>query len=418
MKLIILFSFLIATEEINALEYWLQPPADSNKYCTKKSCDCVKSDSCTLNNYLIQQLQPGDSVYFKNGNYPAFEITNTHGTAALPITLNGSIAIGKAEVSLNPKNKLDLIEIKKSSHIKLTGFNVHNAPRAGIRVNNSHHITLENNKLTHNGVWGIFTNHANNFKATSNTIIGPAKQHGIYHSNSGDNVILNANFIQNFNGCGIHMNGDKSMGGAKGVKGDGIISNVEISNNYLSGNGLVGGSAINLDGVTQANIINNIILKNKAAGLSIFKDDGGIGSSKINVSDNLIIMAKGSRWAVNIKNSEGDNSFTNNIIVSQNSFRGIYDVLPVDLDVKSTLNVVPFTANNNVYGYGRNLIALNDKHYLPIDEWQKSYQNDQNSSKLFYKYVLSNNGKLSQPLRKIVEDKQTAKSNPYLFLIL
>tara|TARA_R110001599_G_scaffold79463_3_gene215309 strand:- start:15866 stop:17122 length:1257 start_codon:yes stop_codon:yes gene_type:complete len=402
--------------QLLAKEYWIVPTSLSGEQCSKQSCFCNKINACTLSNALLKNLKPGDSVIFNKGTYSAITINKVHGTAENPIIFNGSFSVGKAEVSLNPKNQLDLIEIKQSSHITLTGFSVFNSPRAGIRVNNSHNIIIKNNAVTDNGVWGIFTNHSNDFTATNNTIIGPAQQHGIYHSNSGDNVKINANFIKGFNGCAIHMNGDTSMGGAPKVKADGIISNVEITNNYLSSNGAVGGSAINLDGVIGGNIKDNLLVNNKAAAISIFKDDGAIGSTDINVANNLVIMAKGARWAVNIKNSGGNNFFENNIIISQDSFRGIYDVFPVKL--KANNKNIPFTALNNQYGYGRNLIALNDEHYLTLDDWQQNYKNDQNSSKLRYKYVISNEGKLSQPIAELVKEKSIAEFNPYLFLLL
>ena len=409
--------FISSSKQLIAKEYWILPPSQSSESCTKKSCLCNKANACALNNSLLKQLRAGDFVFFEKGIYPAFTINNIHGTIEQPITFNGSFSIGKAEISFNPKKNNDLVEIKHSSHLILTGFNINSSPRAGVRVNNSHHITVEKNKLTNNGVWGIFTNHSNHFIATNNTIVGPAEQHGIYHSNSGDNVKITSNFIQNFDGCGIQINGDLSMGGAAKVKGDGIVSDVEISNNYLSGNGLVGGSAINLDGVVGANINNNIIINNKAAGISIFKADGAVGSSKTNITDNLIIMAKDSKWAVNIKNSGGENSLSNNIMISQDSFRGIYDVLPIDLTSNNKIKAVPFTATNNIYGYGRNLIALNDEYYLPLDEWQQDYKNDKGSSKIFYKYVISNKGKLSLPVVKLLKERSIAEFNSYLFLL-
>jgi len=403
------------TGKSSSKEYWVFPPSQSSETCTKISCLCNKGNACVLNDRLLKKLRAGDSLSFKKGIYPALLIKNIHGTAEHPIRFNGYLGVGRAEISLNPKNHRDLLEIQKSSHLIFTGFDINNSPRAGIRVNNSHYIMLNNNMLTNNGVWGIFTNHSNNLIATNNKILGPAEQHGIYHSNSGDNVKITSNFIQNFNGCGVHINGDFSMGGGAKVKGDGIISNVEITNNYFSGNGLVGGSAINLDGVTGGNISNNIVINNKAAGISIFKDDGAVGSSKINVSDNLIIMAKGSKWAVNIKNSDGNNNFTNNIIISQNKFRGIYDVLPVDL--QSGDKDMPFTATNNSYGYGRNLISLNDEYYLPLSDWQQYYKSDKGSSKIFYKHVISNKGKLSQPLGELVKARKVAEFNPNLYLL-
>jgi parallel beta-helix repeat protein len=411
------FCFLLIgyTGKLFSKEYWLFPPSQSSETCTKYSCLCNKGNACVLNDLLLKKIKAGDSLYFKKGTYPALLIRNIHGTAEHPITFNGYFGVDRAEISLNPRGYRDLIEIRKSSHLIFSGFNINNSQRAGIRVNNSHYVILKNNKLTNNGVWGIFTNHSNYFTATNNKILGPAEQHGIYHSNSGDNVKITSNIIQNFNGCGVHMNGDLSMGGGEKVKGDGIISNVEITNNYFSGNGLVGGSAINLDGVVGGNINDNIAINNKAAGISIFKDDGAVGSSNISVSNNLIIMAKGSKWAVNIKNSGGNNNFTNNIIISQNSFRGIYDVLPVDL--RSNDKDMPFSATKNSYGYARNLIALNDQYYLPLSNWQKSYKSDIGSSKISYKHVISDTGKIIQPLVELVKQKRIAEFNPNLFLL-
>jgi len=409
-----IFLFISYTEQLSAQEYWV-PSSQPTEVCTNISWLCIKNNAYPLSNTLLKRLKAGDSVYFNKGVYPAFSINNIHGTVDQPITFNGSFSIGKAEVSLNPKNNKDIIEIKQSSHIIVTGFNIKSSPRAGIRVNNSHHIAVKNNKLTNNEVWGIFTNHSNDFIATNNIIIGPAEQHGIYHSNSGDHVKITSNFIHNFNGSGLHINGDERMGGSIGVNGDGIISNVEISNNYFSENGLVGGSAINLDGVVDVNINNNIIINNKAAGISIFKADGAVGSNKVNVTDNLIIMAKGAKWAVNIKSSGGQNAFNNNIMISQDSFRGIYDVLPVDMN--GNLNDIPFIATDNSYGYGRNLIVLNDEYYLPLDQWQQEYKNDNGSSKIRYKYVISNDGKLSLPIVELLKKRRIAQFNPSLFLL-
>jgi len=70
---------------------------------------------------------------------------------------------------------------------------------------------------------------------------------------------------------------------------------------------------------------------------------------------------------VNIKNAGEGNAFSNNIMASQNSFRGIYDVLPVNLKKKN----LPFTKN----------------------------------------------GKLSQPSGEIAQERKIPESNPYLSLL-
>jgi len=417
---IFIFFFIIlnVSNSVGAKEYWLQPPAKLATSCTKTSCTCTKRAACHLNSLLLQLLRPGDVVNFNKGTYPAFKLSNIHGSTQHPITFIGSAVQGATEVSLNPYQQRDLIEIQASSHITLSDFSVKNSPRAAIRINNSHYIAVENNILTNNGVWGVFTNHSNHFAAINNTIVGPAKQHGIYHSNSGDNVKIIANTIRGFNGCGIHFNGDLSMGGATRVQGDGIIANVVIANNYLRDNGVKGGSAINLDGVVNAKISNNIMINNKAAALSIFKDDGAVGSARIHANNNLIIMPKKSRWAINVKNSGGENSFTNNIIITQHRFRGIYDVLPIDINSKDKPSRLPFSADNNIYSYQRNLIALNNINYLPLESWQQHYNQDTRSVKLTFDTLFTANKKLNQPLAELVKARKTSASNPYLPLIM
>jgi parallel beta-helix repeat protein len=413
-KLATCLSFLyFISFSIVSKEYWLAPPKTAVEECLTDICLCKKSNPCNLNDVLLKQLQPGDFVYFSYGNYPAFIIQNIHGTSSKPIVFSGDLINEKAKISVITKGNIDHLEIKHSSHIKVTGFDVQNARRAGIRVNNSHYINIANNRLSNNGVWGIFTNHSNHFIAENNIIIGPAQQHGIYHSNSGDHVEISANYIQGFNGCGIHMNGDLSMGGAWEIPGDGIISNVVITDNYIADNGLSGGSAINLDGVVQATIDNNISINNKAAALSIFKADGAVGSSQISVTNNLMLMAKRSRWAINIKNSGGANTFVNNMIISQNSYRGIYDIVSKN---KKTINML-LAARKNIYGFGRHLAVLNDDKHFSFTDWQKRYQIDQDSSQAPYKHILSKHNKLSEPLAELVTKNNIASSNPFLYLL-
>jgi len=102
-------------------------------------------------------------------------------------------------------------------------------------------------------------------------------------------------------------------------------------------------------------------------------------------------------------------------MIVHDSFRGSYDLLPIDKN--SNVNDVPFIANDNLYGYGCNLIAINDKYYLPLDEWQQNYKNDRGSSKMFFKYVVFNNGNLSPLLVKLLKEISIVELTPNLFLL-
>ncbi|MDP5131105.1 MAG: right-handed parallel beta-helix repeat-containing protein, partial [Paraglaciecola sp.] len=231
------FGFFVIYNSIanaDSRNFWVSPLGNQ---CNKTQCLCTELYPCTLDNQLINKLVPGDSVKLKSGTYPSFTIDNLNGNLEKPIRFIGPSQGLPAHFSGKIDSTRDVIEIKQSSYITLENLKVSGALRAGIRVNNSHFVTINNNELVENGVWGIFTNHANNFTAAFNKIVGPAKEHGIYQSNSGDNVIITGNYIVNFNGCAVHFNGDLSMGGAPEVAGDGIISNIIVSNNFLAGNG-------------------------------------------------------------------------------------------------------------------------------------------------------------------------------------
>jgi hypothetical protein len=80
---------------------------------------------------------------------------------------------------------------------------------------------MENSRFENNGVWGLFTNHANNVEVIEQHDPRPSQQHGIYFSNSGDGGRIADNYIVGFDACGIQLNGDKSMGGARGVSATG-----------------------------------------------------------------------------------------------------------------------------------------------------------------------------------------------------
>ena len=105
------------------------------------------------------------------------------------------------------------------------------------------------------------------------------------------------------------MNGDLSMGN------DGIISNAVVENNIIYNNGTMGGSGINMDGVTDSIIRNNLLYNNHAGGIAIYQIDAAV--------NNTIIMASDGRWAVNIADIGCiNNKLFNNIIYTYHSWRG------------------------------------------------------------------------------------------------
>src|SRR5204863_298870 len=73
--------------------------------------------------------------------------------------------------------------------------------------------------------------------------------------------------------------------------GAGIITNALIERNVIYGNGVGGGSGINLDGVQQSVIRNNLLHDNHASGISLYRIDAAAGSSHDLVINNTIVNA-------------------------------------------------------------------------------------------------------------------------------
>ena len=272
---------------------------------------------------------PGDTVHVANGNYAGFDI-RTVASQAQPITF---IASGPnvAITSENPETP-DGINVENAAYITIDGFTSSGHTRAGIRAAVSDHITIRNCTCGNNGVWGIFTGFVDDLVIENNETFGSIDEHGIYVSNSGDRPVIRGNHTHDNRANGIHMNGDESQGG------DGTISDALVENNTIHGNGVGGGSGINMDGVVSSIVRNNLLYDNHASGISLYRIDGATGSTGNLVINNTIVNASNGRWCVNISDSP-NNTVVNNILYNYHSFRGV-----ITIDATSRTG---FTSNFN-----------------------------------------------------------------------
>jgi parallel beta-helix repeat protein len=263
--------------------------------------------------YAADMVSAGDSVLVLQGNYVGFDI-RTEGTQNSPIVFK---AMG-SNVVIDERNSVtpDGVNIENISWIIIDGFEVKDQPRAGIRVAVSDFITIKNNYCHNNFRWGIFTGFTDDLTLDNNTCSYSEDEHGIYVSNSSDRPIIRNNHSFNNNGCGIHMNGDISMGD------DGIISNAIVEGNIVHDNGYGGGSAINMDGVQDSEIFNNLIYNNHATGIAMYMIDGGDASKNNKVYNNTIIQPADGRWCIISVNGSTGNTLYNNILINHHSFRG------------------------------------------------------------------------------------------------
>jgi parallel beta helix pectate lyase-like protein len=262
---------------------------------------------------------PGSTVLIQPGTYTGAVEIAIVGTSASPVIFRGNGAGVVIEASSVVR---DAVLITESSYVTLENIRIQNAPRAGLRVSASNHVTIRHNVFANNQRWGLFTDFSDDLLIEGNESFGATIEHGIYHSNSGDRPVIRGNVIHDNYANGLHMNGDLSMGG------DGTITSPIVEGNYIFNNGLGGGSGINMDGVERAMIRNNVIVDAHASGISMYQIDGGICSRNNTVYHNTIVVAADGRWAINIPNSGcTGNQLIANILYSNHSYRGAINIV-------------------------------------------------------------------------------------------
>ena len=306
-------------------------------------------------------VEPGDIVTVRPGEYKGFMIGYEKNAAT---GVPGRPIIFRAEpgVFINAKAKLgDGINIEKGSWITIEGFTVKGMKRAGIRAaGGGSNIFIRNNVCSGNSVWGIFTSHIADVLIENNVCSGSLKEHGIYHSNSGDRPIIRGNTSFGNKGCGIHVNGDKSQGG------DGLVSNALIEGNTLYGNGRGGGSAINCDGVINSVIRGNILYGNLNSGISLFRYNGATPSHNNVVEFNTIVNSPLSdNAALNIKDGSTGTTVTGNILLSSRAKEASYLSISDD-------SLEGYTSDYNI-------VSPNVNSWTSIEAWRSKTGQDAHS---------------------------------------
>ncbi|WP_449246276.1 right-handed parallel beta-helix repeat-containing protein [Desulfarculus baarsii] len=274
----------------------------------------------------VDRAQPGDVILAHGGQHAGCRIEKP-GQPDAWITLkaaSGEVACVNAP---GPKNRHGAV-IEVESFAKdaypaywiIEGLRVSGAAKAGIDIRGAdnrpiHDFILRRNLVERSGRTGIFLafcNHAvieGNFSRCND-------EHGIYVSNSSDFPVVRGNLLQGNRGCGLHVNGDASMGG------DGLVSFAVIEGNWIWANGDKGGAALNFDGLMDGVVRRNYIHGNKAGGITLFKGDAAQASSRNQIETNVIHMPENSRWAINVASVEADGNLLAGNIIFTESHRG------------------------------------------------------------------------------------------------
>lgn len=315
-SLIVSLSVLTACSGVRAAQFYVSPTGNDSAAGTSAA------PWKTLQ-HAADVVGPGDRVTARAGNYAGFYL-DTSGTSVAPIEF-----FAEPGVLVNQPNPVRTdqgINLENASWITIDGFEVSGMNRAGVRtvgVDGSGfatNVTIRNVKSHDNGYWGIFTGFVNNLLIENNVTYGSVNEHGIYVSNSGDNPTIRNNESYNNRANGIHMNGDAEQGG------DGIITGALVAGNKIYNNGVGGGSGINMDGVQNSRIENNLLYNNHSSGISLYRIDGGGGSSGNVVVNNTVLEASNGRWALNIQSGSTGNTVRNNILLNDHPSRGAVDI--------------------------------------------------------------------------------------------
>jgi parallel beta-helix repeat protein len=272
----------------------------------------------------------GDTILVADGSYLGFDVFDIHGAPGAPVTIQAQGTGAVVLVTTDRPDNRDTIFITFSSYIVVDGLRAFTANRAAVRVDQSPSVTVRNGVFGDNTTWGIFTDFSDDLLLEGNECYGSVEEHGIYVSNSGDRPVVRANRVHDNNASGIQLNADLSAGG------DGIITDATIENNVIHGNGVAGGAAINLDGVQDSVVRNNLLYDNHATGIVNYMGDGAEGPRGMRILHNTVDQAPDARWGLLIWNTTGPNFVRNNILYNRNPNRGGITYLDPVVDVANT----------------------------------------------------------------------------------
>ena len=338
------------------------PPTGTNYFVSPGGSDtnpCSSANPCREIRKALTLVHAGDIVNVADGSYLGFTADSVSGTAVSPITIkaSGTNAYVQATTDRPGLENRDNIFITFRAYLIIDGLNSTNAPRAGMRIDNSPHITVRNGHFGSNTVWGIFTDFSDDTLLENNECYASQQQHGIYISNSSQRPILRANRCHDNAAVGIHMNGDATQGGV------GLITNAIVENNIIYNNGTLGGAGINMDGVQNSIIRNNVLYGNHASGIAMFQIDGAQGPAGNLVANNTIDMAANGRWDILISNSPAPNIVRDNILYNRNPGHG-------GIDYQTALDAAHTDSDYNLFG-GTCTVTTNDGDaHFTLVQWQ------------------------------------------------
>lgn len=350
-------SLLLTVSAAQARTFYLAPGGDDD-------AEAVHGAVFKTLRRAVNHLWGGDTLIIRNGFYQGGVHVRRGCTAEAPLVIKGE---SRYAIIIGSGSDRDGLTLNDCSHVILDGLNVTRAARGGIVISHSKFFTVRNCVAYNNGKWGIFTDHASDWIMENNECFGSQVEHGIYHSNSGDNFVFRNNYLHHNSGCGLHMNGDPEYGG------DGVESFGIIEGNLCHANGAtLGGAGINMTHVQDVIVRNNVLWNNLAGGITFYQDAGSFeqGSKRALIMHNTVVYEKNrGRTGVNIMPTSEKVLIANNIFVSGGG-RGAIEVNSEHLS-----SII--SDNNVIWGVDRSeIIERTGERRIGFDAWRRLSGND------------------------------------------
>jgi len=316
---------------------------------------------------VLPHLWGGDTLIIENGRYQGGVYIRRGCKPEAPLVIK---ARGPYAIIMGSGDQRDGVTLNDCYNVILDGLQVHGATRGGIVLSHSRFVTVRNCTAFNNGKWGIFTDHTADFLLEGNECFGSRREHGIYHSNSGDNFIIRNNVLHHNSGCGIHVNGDPEYGG------DGVISFGIIEGNICYKNGRpLGGAGINMTHVQDVIVRNNLLYDNYAGGITFYQDTGTFeqGSKRALITGNTVFYRPGEgRSGVNIMPTSEKVLICGNIFVSGGG-RGT-------LEINSSHLPTIISDYNVIWGIDKSrIVERKDERRISLKSWRDLSGNDLNT---------------------------------------
>ncbi len=295
----------------------------------------------------VDKARKGRTVVVFPGDYDGFRVTR-RGTSKKRITIVG---MPGARITGTEAESNEGIYLSRTSYVTIEGFEI---DARGMKRGIGSHDSSANKpsrglEILNNTVYGadqtnIYLSHARDALIEGNVAYDSVDAHGIYLTNAGsDDTVLRGNDCYDNHLNGIHFNGDARFGG------DGVHTGLVIEANLLHDNGQNG---LDMDGVRESTLRNNVIYRNVRHGLRAFAIDSAAGPADLVIVNNSFSANGG--WAVKLTQDDGGHTLFNNVLLS--------DVGSVAVEHAG------FSSNYNIVG---NVFSLDgEATVIPLANWR------------------------------------------------